>query len=297
LRERIVVLSKRQRSLLSLAGALAGALGVVFVALKLVEYRDRIPLADLTTHSWLALVILTLVSGTAGILLALAWRELLGHFDVTVGRRWAIRIYGISQLAKYVPGNVVHIAGRQAMGAAANLPNWPLAKSAIWEIAVITATGCLFVLLTLPLILPISAALAFASFAGALALYIWIVASRYGRHLARAVAIHAGFLVVSGFVFFSLVSLFTQAGQPLQSLALQICGAYVLATVAGIVTPGAPAGFGVRETVLYALLQHSIAQPDLLAAILFSRAITLTGDVFFYAISSLLPAAKSAKND
>ena len=36
--------------------------------------------------------------------------------DIRVRRVWAIRTFGVAQFAKYVPGNVIHLASRQALG-------------------------------------------------------------------------------------------------------------------------------------------------------------------------------------
>ena len=73
-----------------------------------------------------------------------------------------------------------------------------------------------------------------------------------------------------------------------------VCGAYVIAWLAGLVTPGAPAGVGIREIVLYAILHPFINEADLLTAIVFGRIITVVGDVLFY-ILALLIGTRAAK--
>ena len=60
------------------------------------------------------------------------------------------------------------------------------------------------------------------------------------------------------------------------------CGAYTAAWLAGFVTPGAPAGLGVRELVLVFLLDGHAAEPDLLPAVVLSRVVTVLGDTFFF---------------
>ena len=64
-----------------------------------------------------------------------------------------------------------------------------------------------------------------------------------------------------------------------------VCGAYVIAWLAGLVTPGAPAGIGVREIVMYALLHTLISQSDLLTAIVLARIVTVAGDLLFYLLA------------
>jgi uncharacterized membrane protein YbhN (UPF0104 family) len=65
-------------------------------------------------------------------------------------------------------------------------------------------------------------------------------------------------------------------------------GAYVVAWLAGLVTPGAPAGVGVREMVLIFLLGHAIPETELLPAVVVSRLVTVAGDVLFFAAAALL---------
>jgi uncharacterized membrane protein YbhN (UPF0104 family) len=62
----------------------------------------------------------------------------------------------------------------------------------------------------------------------------------------------------------------------------------VVAWLIGLITPGAPAGAGVRELVLYALLRTSIPQTDLLYVIVIGRIVTILGDVVFYGMSLVM---------
>ena len=77
-------------------------------------------------------------------MLAYAWWNLLEQFGASVSKRWAAKIYGLSQLAKYVPGNIFHLAGRQAMGMSAGVGGRILAKSALWELGIILIAGAVF---------------------------------------------------------------------------------------------------------------------------------------------------------
>ena len=67
-----------------------------------------------------------------------------------------------------------------------------------------------------------------------------------------------------------------------------LCGAYVIAWLAGLVTPGAPAGIGVREAVLLFLLGNVLPHADLLLAVLIGRMVTVFGDTIYFAISSFI---------
>ncbi len=134
------------------SGSAIAIAGIAFVALRLREYGSEIDFARFGMVEWTEIVAFALIYGLANLMLAFAWRDLLEKFGAQVTNRWAIKTYGVSQLAKYVPGNIFHLAGRQAIGMAAGIPGWPLAKSTIWELGLIAIGGAVFGVLALPLV-------------------------------------------------------------------------------------------------------------------------------------------------
>src|SRR5699024_5283907 len=134
------------------AGNILATAGIVFVALRLRDYSAEIEFSHLNEKVWWSIAALSLIYGLANIMLALAWWKLLEQFGTKTDQMWAIRTYGISQLAKYLPWNIFHLAGRQSLGMAVGVPGWALAKSSVAELALISATGVLFGLLALPLV-------------------------------------------------------------------------------------------------------------------------------------------------
>jgi len=61
-------------------------------------------------------VIGAVLYGMAGFFLSSAWRCLLGADPSTASTRRHHAVYGRTQIAKYLPGNVFHLVGRQVMG-------------------------------------------------------------------------------------------------------------------------------------------------------------------------------------
>jgi hypothetical protein len=274
------------KRLLRLAGSTLGAIGVVFVAIKLVEYGNQIELSKFGAGMYLALFGLAVVYGAAGLLLAFAWRDLLNHLGISVDANWAVRTYGFSQLAKYVPGNIFQFAGRQAIGMTAGLPAWPLAKSALWELGAMSVTGSLFAIIILPFFIgEITQSLALIIFLISVLVCVCVAYRLFSTWVARAVSRYAVFLAISGIVFAAVLYLTVTSGPAIASVFAVICGAYVVAWLVGMLTPGAPAGAGVRELVLYAILYPVVGKADLLAAIVLGRIVTVFGDVVFYLIA------------
>lgn len=271
---------------LHLAGSSLGALGIVFVAIKLVEYGNQIELSKFGTGTLLALFGLAVAYGAASLLLAFAWRDLLNHLGISVDTRWVVRTYGLSQLAKYVPGNIFHLAGRQAIGVATGLPAWPLAKSALWELGIISITGSLFAPLVLPFFVgKITGSSALVIFFISVLVCACVAYRWFSLWVARAMSMYAVFLALSGIVFAAVLFLVVPSGPAITSIFMGICGAYVVAWLAGLVTPGAPAGVGIRELVLFTILHPVVGQADLLAAIVLGRIVTVVGDAVYYLLA------------
>jgi len=275
------------RKLLHWGGTLLAIAGIVFVALRLYDQLAHIDLAHFGWRIGAALIGLTLVYALANGLLALAWWHLLNQCGVHTSRRHAITLYGRSQIAKYVPGNIMHLAGRQAMGMTAGLPGWPLAKSTAWELGVIVTAGALFGCLVLPSLL--------ADFSVTANLMLFLVAVlgsaamlRYliGGQVAQALVWQTVFLLISGLLFVGLASLL--GTDNITSIMWPLVGAYVLAWLAGLVTPGAPAGVGVRELVLILLMNGMISETELLLAVVLGRLITVGGDLVFFGMALML---------
>lgn len=276
------------RLLLRLVGGGLGLTGVLFVGFRLYEHSDEIDLARFELTDWILVFGLSVAYCVANLVLARAWWCQLRFLGVKPSWIWAAKAYGVSQLAKYLPGNVFHIAGRQALGMAAGLPARPLLKSAVLELGLIALIGATFGVLALPLLgeafSPWESLLAFMSCLAA----TYVGSVRWlGRSFGAAVLWHAFFLALSGLIF--LGTLILVVGHDVRpSLIPALCGVYVLAWLAGLVTPGAPAGVGVREAVIMLALAKIFEPSDLLVAIVLGRIVTISGDMLFFFGCSLL---------
>lgn len=268
---------------------LLGITGIVFVGLRFKQYGDEIDLAEFGVAVWAGIAVFGVIYGAANVLLGLAWWNLLGHFGANLTQAKALRIYGLSQLAKYVPGNIFHFAGRQAMGMAAGAGGWPLVKSAVWEVSLLSLSGLLLVVWVLPLIgQGVWTGWSVISFFGLVAAVATILKRYAGLLVMRAFGWYVGFLTVSGVLFVGVVELTTPEASLGPEMWMTLVGAYAAAWLAGLVTPGAPAGVGVREMILLALLQSHISESGLLLAVVFGRLVTVTGDALMYGTASLV---------
>jgi hypothetical protein len=258
----------------------------MFVGERLVRHSGEIDLGKLGIFAWVALGGLAGIYGVANGFLALAWRRILGFLATPLSRSTAISIYGISQLAKYVPGNIFHFAGRQALGVAAGLPGVPLAKSVFWELGTVCVAGGLFA----PLVVSVLGLSGFEGLGAALFIFclglVYLLTRQFvDKGIGQALLYQAFFHFLAALVFVGvLVVVQSEVVIPL-SLVLPLIGGYVVAWLAGFVTPGAPAGVGVREAILVFLFSGGVAEGTLLMAIVVSRVVTVVGDSLFFGMA------------
>lgn len=269
------------------ASHLLAIAGVLFLAAKINQYRTQFATEGLSNAQWLALLLLSILYGIANLALANAWRLILRQMGAATNLSWAIKIYGISQINKYIPGNIFHLAGRHTMGMAAGIPAVPLAKSALWELILLCAIAIVYSVLAAPLVVKELSLLATIPSTLAVLTVAFFILLRTGTYdLAFAALWQAGFLLISSLVFSATLAITLSGTATLPpSLWPSICGAYVLAWLAGLATPGAPAGLGVREALLLFLLDKLVPAPELILAIILTRTITACGDLLFYLLA------------
>lgn len=248
-------------------------------------------------------------------LAALMWRRLLRAVDVAFTPAWAYAIVAFTQFGKYLPGNVAHHVGRVVVArpVGGDLPR--LSLSVVYEnlltaLAAAHLTAALMVLRPVPALeqwLPVAWRpwLFLGATVGAAAglvllrhLVAFVQRLRSAPGAAQAGAITPGpgtllacygiavcsFLVV-GLGFTAMAPMISPgAGFPY----LALCGAFAAAWVIGLLVPGAPAGLGVREGVLLALVGDVMPAADAVVMIALLRAVTTLGDLVHFAAGGAL---------
>lgn len=284
-------MSPSLRRALNWGGSGFALIGILFVGFRLHSYWFDLDLSRITPLDWGFIAALSFIYGLANFLLAIAWWHLLHHFSATTRLLASIRIYGMSQLARYVPGNIFHLAGRQALGMAADIPSGILIRSSIFELGLIAFAGSLFGWLVLPQLLPGFPEVASISLLlGSTVVVAGSLRGIVGRRAALSFIWQMVFLLVSGAVFVALLHLIS-GGEGLSFQEwLIVGGAYIVAWLAGLITPGAPAGVGVREIILLLLLRGLVSETDLLLVVLLGRLVTVVGDLLFYLTAISIPS-------
>lgn len=247
-----------------------------------------------------------LLYGLAGFLLSGAWHQLLGAGESGASIRCHHAVYGRTQIAKYLPGNVFHLVGRQALGRRLGHGHARLAMASLLEVVllVLIAGG-----LSLPIVwrwLDHGLLYGLASVGLLLVLVStrWKIASpsrlktmlAMTPQLLRAASLYAAFFFAVAAILWLLCQSLAEPGRHAIDLATMV-SAVALAWLAGFATPGSSAGIGVREAVLIAALEGTLGASASTLIALALRLVSVGGDVMFLGLSiALAPAASWSKS-
>jgi glycosyltransferase 2 family protein len=253
------------------------------------------------------IVVLAFALNLCGLICSMmVWRELLADLGSRLPIAEAWRIMYIGQLAKYIPGSIWPVLAQAELGADRGIARSRSALSVLLSYAVMTTSGLVVAAVTLP----------FAT-AGSVAQYFWVlflipvaivalsppVLNRLLRlvlrlshrpeleqgvsfpGLARTMA-----WALAGWTFNGLevYVLMRQLAGDRQGTLLVSIGAYSLSWAIGFLAVFAPAGTGVREAVMVAVLHVRTTTAIALVIALVTRATAVVCDAVTGAAAAAL---------
>ena len=245
-----------------------------------------------------------------------AWVIVLRQLGERLDRWQLVGIGLTAQLGKYAPGNIAHQIGRATLASQRGVPVKTVAWSAFLEIAG-AALACALVgsvaalaapgaFARTPVLgglverLPMLAALTLAAVIGAVLLAPPIVRrilpSLPDIRLQGVVSVIGCYVVGYALAGGSFYAVAVALG--VHDIALlAVIGVYAAAWFIGFVTPGAPAGLGVREAVLVALLSGFVDPGLAVAAAVAHRILTalVDGAAFVTGMTILSRSAAPAR--
>ena len=300
-----------------LVGILVVVLAFVFISRRFWEYRGwfldwRPGMAEVSVS-----LICALAYAAACFLLSASWRHLLKLCgEPNPDPRQCHRIYGRANIAKYLPGNVFHFAGRQVLGRRAGYSHLGIACASVYEILGMLVGSCAIAITGIILFELHDSGLTVLQFAAVTGVALVLVAciilfsgvllrKRGIGPSQRSVFMVIGSLLLpySYYIIFFLLSggllalLFIVVAAPIGiDFILQIVAAYSAAWVIGYITPGAPGGIGVREALLIVMLGNIIDEPQAILIALLFRLITIIGDMIYYALVTMAIPSRRNKS-
>lgn len=266
-----------RRLLLRVLTIVVGLIAFGYFARQIVSYWPSIRAVSFTPAIAVALGVAAGLQVVSGLVDAWGWGWLMRHIAVPVQSREAMPVFLVSQFAKYVPGSIGSHVGRLALGKQHGLPPPSVLLSLVIENGFALGAGAVVAgasaafgvavsagdvsrvawMLTLGVVAWLAGAITLRvilahppaflrrllRLQGPVKLQTSFVAGYFLLHVASYAAIGAALvLVVFGFT--------GAAGPEIWRVAL----AGMAGWFAGYILPGAPAGLGVREATLTALL-------------------------------------------
>ena len=294
--------------LASIFGSLLTLVALIFVGRSIWIQREL-----LTSVSYRTILVVILVGIpaylSADIILATAWKMLLNWFgEIHLDFSTSVWIYGKSQILKYIPGNLLYLPGRHLLSLQHKAEHAPLAGAATFEIFGLFATASSISILGIfftknvdtRLSLSIAAMILLAALTSPIilkyALSIGFITKRlpafkklnWGKypHLIAIWSLYICFFIITGFILFWTASAITGIGNTVPIYTALF--AFSISWLLGTITPGAPAGAGIREGLIILILSPYIGESNSILVSLITRIVTMLGDAAFYLISLYL---------
>lgn len=279
-RSRIVKMAARR------TGQLITLAALIFLAWTLYRQWDAISDWRPTAVQVALLVLLALLYGAALILLAFNWATIVQTLIAQpLPRAPLLLSYTHTQIAKYIPGNIVHFVGRHIYLNNMGVAHRPLATASMVEVASLPLAAAVAICLavsftgttdiTSPDIVALAPVVLFVTL-GIVAAVIWRVPKAWRVATVIVLIRGTGFMLCQGIIFAIILAVISG-----NFIALAIPAA-ILAWLIGFLTPGAPGGIAVREALLISLLAVLAAGNDVLIAALLLRLVTTAGDLLLY---------------
>lgn len=270
---------------------------------------------------WGALFIASLTSMVAQVLIAYSWRSIfISLSNINVESHQLIDMYGRSNIAKYLPSNVLHFASRQFFSYKYRWPQTKIALASIFETLILLSVGVIIFLFTIyfypsfimieekslidyffekinfSMIIPLLIILAII-----ITCTIWIVRRKNINvkdfKFPTLKALVKSGLFISLFFLLSSLSCFLLALYLTEQQNLLFSTIFFIFSTAwlfGYIVPGAPGGVGVREALLVMLLAPNFGEPGALVLAIWVRIATVVGDLFFLFASYLSLMSRKA---
>lgn len=312
---------KRWLRPLGMLVAIAGGIAFLAYAVSSVRFADFAPY--LTLRTALALLAAAILYGCTIPVSAWAWRGLLAALGSRRGLLELNQILLTTQIGKYLPGNVGQHIGRAGMSLSRGIPAAPMVASIAYEMLLlmlagvltgvvagwlspagerllqgrgttmalvsVIALGCMVLVPVVGRVLP-PLMRRFSASTGITAIDlrmgVFPALSSFAAYVACYLLIGIGIALLAASMF------------PLEQLDLALLvSAFAIAWVAGFVTPGAPAGMGVREGVLILMLGGPLGPAAATALILALRIATMLGDILCLVAGLLLGARQHTNSD
>jgi len=286
---------------------LLALLGISYCVSSFVGNYQSIPLIDWNLSVITRLILLALIFFVAVLFYFEGWRVLVSSKEFPVSFGNAFVLMGFSQIAKYVPGNIFHYAGRMVLAVKGGMQSGVLTVSIVLETVLSLATVIVIVIVgmiadssfraVIASLLPGSFPWGALCIAGTIlfAIVCLFMARRIKDWIYNVKNYLNPWVVCRAIIMYLLIFLLTGLiiklipwalwGNVTRITFIQAVWRFSLCWIAGFIVPGAPAGLGVREALFTRLFMYELGEGEAVCVALIFRMITTAGDILTFTIA------------
>ena len=310
--------------ILKIIGYIITFASVLYILWHGYENWNRITSIFSFKNTWQGILYAAFFYTAMFLLIALAWKIIITSLNGKITFKNSFIIYGRSNIAKYIPGNVFHFVGRGLMCREIGI-NANIVINGIFleTLLLVIATGLIaipsliiygtekiaflntnriifIVVVIIILLIAIAICIKFIPF-----FKTWLIKRNLlidtGTISFKTIIKSSIFAIIIYFFYYGFVSLILfYLSNYFWLLNLKqffiFLGAYSLGWLLGFITPGAPGGLGVREAVITGFLTPFLGASRALILALVFRLITIFGDFLFFLVAYILNLKKSGNS-
>ena len=289
---------------------LGTALAIAFIGYVLWRGLDDLPAVDLSSPMALVRIGLAVFAYVISqVIGALAWGVLLRAWSVSLPPGRAESQHLVSQIGKYVPGNVGQFVGRIALARQDGVPMPVIGLAMLFEIGLLIGTAALLVAGAFVFLPNLAKAVLDIQTVKSIGQHFWIfpgVASvvflgvgwallREARRRKLQVArpmwllFPILFYVANFAALGASLSIVCAIVAPDREVSVGVASCiFALAWVAGFVIPGAPGGIGIRDGIVAVGLGLTVGDGSGLVVAVLHRAASVLGDVLVFVLAGTM---------
>ncbi len=277
-------------------GKILGVLGLIFVFYKLSTEYTLESFYEKATQFTATLPLFIGVNLLSSIIGIYVWHLMLKRYAKREFHYLESYYYfAKTEIAKYLPGNLFHFVGRQAMASKLQITQIEMAKISIL-FTLLLAIGTLiastvFALFSTVVALKIKITLSVVTIIAILATFLSYPLFSKSEKLLLSTAF-AFSIALQGVLLAWIIQIQLDANS--YALFFEVAAIYIISWLVGFVTPGASGGLGVREGAFIAIaefLHLSISAEVVIFSILFIRFINILVDILMF-LSTFVIAKK-----
>lgn len=291
---------------IKIIGNIVTVIAVIFVVKKLVSIDiDYAQL--LKKKNIVPMIIVTIGLALVALFNFMPWKKLVEMFSgKELEAKDCVMVYSKSNLLKYVPGNVFQYVGRNALAVEKNIPHMEVAAATLFDVGLTVLAASLISLFFLsdvildflhenPTIWHIAVVL-IVLFILLVLIVAWVWQEKFKKILLRyqhLVTWQSIKVLLWGLIYYILVMFLSSAFYLVilhyvldvsvrSEVYVQLFSAYTLAWLVGFVTPGAPAGIGIKEAVMMSVTGNLLGLDVITLSMVILRILSIFADVLAF---------------